>query len=168
LPEIPGLDNLASPEGPILEAQQLAAAAFGADRTWFLVNGATCGIQAAVMATCKPGDLLILPSNCYQVRWSVCVMLWHLLWLASSFLRVSVDEPLSKKDDGKGAWVFVQMTFLNEPSHSNFTYRSCQQNESCKCFLSMGFLELQSASIKSAHPTPPSLHLVHVSKHHRK
>ncbi|GAQ84124.1 Orn/Lys/Arg decarboxylase [Klebsormidium nitens] len=66
LPEIPGLDNLASPEGPILDAQRLAAAAFGADRTWFLVNGAACGVQAAVMATCKPGDALILPESYSQ------------------------------------------------------------------------------------------------------
>lgn len=67
LPEIPGLDNLASPEGPILDAQRLAAAAFGADRTWFLVNGSACGVQAAVMATCKPGDVLILPESYSQV-----------------------------------------------------------------------------------------------------
>ncbi len=45
-----GLDYLASPSGPIAQAQQLAAAAFGADHTWFLVNGCTVGIHAAVMS----------------------------------------------------------------------------------------------------------------------
>ncbi|EFJ51454.1 hypothetical protein VOLCADRAFT_87775 [Volvox carteri f. nagariensis] len=39
LTEISGLDYLSSPSGVIMEAQQLAAEAFGADRTWFLVNG---------------------------------------------------------------------------------------------------------------------------------
>ncbi|GFR43984.1 hypothetical protein Agub_g5129, partial [Astrephomene gubernaculifera] len=39
-----------SPSGPIREAQLLAAEAFGADQTWFLVNGCSVGIHAAVMA----------------------------------------------------------------------------------------------------------------------
>ncbi|MCD9643275.1 hypothetical protein HAX54_030595 [Datura stramonium] len=63
LPELPELDNLFSPEGPILEAQKQAARLFGASETWFLVGGSTCGIQAAIMATCSPGDTLILPRN---------------------------------------------------------------------------------------------------------
>jgi len=49
LTEIPGLDSLYCPSGVIKEAQELAAKAFGADKTFFLVNGSTCGIQAAIM-----------------------------------------------------------------------------------------------------------------------
>lgn len=63
LPELPELDNLFAPEGPILDAQKEAAKLFGATETWFLVGGTTCGIQASVMATCSPGDTLILPRN---------------------------------------------------------------------------------------------------------
>ena len=63
LPELPGLDNLFAPEGVILQAQALAADAFGAEHTWFLANGSTCGIQAAILATCGPGDKLVLPRN---------------------------------------------------------------------------------------------------------
>lgn len=63
LPELPELDNLFSPEGPILDAQQQAAKLFGSLETWFLVGGTTCGIQAAIMATCSPGDILVLPRN---------------------------------------------------------------------------------------------------------
>src|SRR4028119_236489 len=50
LPELPQLDNLFAPQGVIQEAQQLAAAAFGAEHTWFLVNGSTCGVEAAILA----------------------------------------------------------------------------------------------------------------------
>ncbi|KAJ4789325.1 Purple acid phosphatase [Rhynchospora pubera] len=63
LPELPELDDLFSPQGPILEAQSLASELFGAHNTWFLVNGSTCGVHAAIMATCNPGDILILPRN---------------------------------------------------------------------------------------------------------
>ncbi|MBW4514253.1 MAG: aminotransferase class I/II-fold pyridoxal phosphate-dependent enzyme [Timaviella obliquedivisa GSE-PSE-MK23-08B] len=66
LPELPELDNLFAPEGAILQAQVLAAAAFGAEQTWFLANGTTCGIEAAVLATCNPGEKLILPRNAHQ------------------------------------------------------------------------------------------------------
>ncbi len=66
LPELPELDNLFAPEGVIAEAQDLAAIAFGADQTWFLVNGSTCGIMAAILATCGTGDKIILPRNIHQ------------------------------------------------------------------------------------------------------
>ncbi len=57
------MDNLFAPEGVIAEAQILAADAFGAEQTWFLANGSTCGIEAAILATCGPGDKLILPRD---------------------------------------------------------------------------------------------------------
>uniref|UniRef100_A0A9I9DF67 Orn/Lys/Arg decarboxylases family 1 pyridoxal-P attachment site domain-containing protein n=1 Tax=Cucumis melo TaxID=3656 RepID=A0A9I9DF67_CUCME len=63
LPNLPELDNLFYPEGPILEAQQQAAKLFEASETWFLVGGTTCEIQAAIMATCSPRDHIIFPRN---------------------------------------------------------------------------------------------------------
>lgn len=66
LPELPALDNLFAPTGAIAAAQSLAAEAFGARQTWFLANGSTAGIIAAILATCAPGQKLILPRNCHQ------------------------------------------------------------------------------------------------------
>jgi arginine decarboxylase len=66
LPELPGLDNLQAPSGVIAQAQALAAAAFSAQQTWFLVNGSTAGIIAAILATCGEGDKLILPRNMHS------------------------------------------------------------------------------------------------------
>jgi arginine decarboxylase len=66
LPELPELDNLFAPQGAIQQAQELAAEMFGADRTWFLVNGSTCGVIAAILATCAPGDKIVLPRNVHQ------------------------------------------------------------------------------------------------------
>ncbi len=63
LPELPELDNLFAPQGVIQAAQALAAEAFGADRTWFLTNGSTAGLLAAILATCGPGDKILLPRN---------------------------------------------------------------------------------------------------------
>ncbi|XP_047964460.1 arginine decarboxylase-like isoform X2 [Salvia hispanica] len=74
LPELPELDNLFAPEGPILEAQKQAAELFGASETWFLVGGSTCGVQAAIMATCSPRDVLILPRNSHISAISAMVL----------------------------------------------------------------------------------------------
>lgn len=64
--EIPGLDNLHFPDGVIKEAQDMAAKVFGADYTSFLVNGSTCGIHAAILGVCKPGDRLIVSRDCHK------------------------------------------------------------------------------------------------------
>ncbi|MBD2386540.1 aminotransferase class I/II-fold pyridoxal phosphate-dependent enzyme [Cylindrospermum sp. FACHB-282] len=66
LTELADLDNLFTPQGVIQQAQELAAAAFGAGKTWFLVNGSTCGIEAAILATCGMGDKIILPRNVHS------------------------------------------------------------------------------------------------------
>lgn len=66
LTELADLDNLFAPQGVIQQAQELAADAFGAAKTWFLVNGSTCGIEAAILATCGMGDKIILPRNVHS------------------------------------------------------------------------------------------------------
>lgn len=60
------LDLLSHPESVIKEAQQLAAQAFKVDYAYFLVNGTSVGILAMILATCKPGDTIIVPRNCHK------------------------------------------------------------------------------------------------------
>ncbi|MBK3495172.1 aminotransferase class I/II-fold pyridoxal phosphate-dependent enzyme [Viridibacillus sp. YIM B01967] len=57
------LDLLSHPQTVIKQAQELAAEAFGADYSYFLVNGTTVGILAMIIATCKPGDTILVPRN---------------------------------------------------------------------------------------------------------
>lgn len=66
LTEIYGMDNLHSPTGVIAKAQELAAQAFGADSTYFLVNGSTSGIMAMIMTMCKPGGSIIVGRDCHK------------------------------------------------------------------------------------------------------
>lgn len=63
---VPGMDDLHQPVGIIREAEDLAANAFGADRTYFLINGSSCGLQALVMTTCNPGDKILVPRNIHR------------------------------------------------------------------------------------------------------
>jgi arginine/lysine/ornithine decarboxylase len=50
LTELPGLDMLHAPKGIIAEAQAAIAKIFGADETFFLVNGGTVGNQATLLS----------------------------------------------------------------------------------------------------------------------
>uniref|UniRef100_A0A803LZ20 Orn/Lys/Arg decarboxylases family 1 pyridoxal-P attachment site domain-containing protein n=1 Tax=Chenopodium quinoa TaxID=63459 RepID=A0A803LZ20_CHEQI len=68
------LDNLSNPEGPFFEAQKQAAEVFGASKTWFLVGGTTCGIHAAIMGACNPGDTMIIPRNSHKSATSAMVL----------------------------------------------------------------------------------------------
>ena len=58
--EMGGYDYLHAPEGALAEAQAAAAALFGAEQTFFLVNGSTVGNQAAILACCGDGDALVM------------------------------------------------------------------------------------------------------------
>lgn len=60
------LDNLCHPVSVIKEAQELAAQAFGADSSFFIVNGTTGSVQAMIMSVCKEGDKLIMPRNVHR------------------------------------------------------------------------------------------------------
>ncbi len=94
LPELPELDNLFAPEGVILEAQRLAADAFGAEQTWFLANGSTCGIEAAILATCGPGDKLILPRNLHSSAVSGLILSGAVPVYVSPTYSAAWDMPL--------------------------------------------------------------------------
>lgn len=65
LTEIPGLDDLHNPRGAIARAQELAAELYGADRSFFLVNGTTAGIQALLTAVVGQGEVII-PRNAHR------------------------------------------------------------------------------------------------------
>ena len=66
LSEAEGLDDLHRPEGAILKAQQLAAELYGADRSWFLVNGTTCGNEAMILSAAGPGEKIMVPRNAHK------------------------------------------------------------------------------------------------------
>ena len=65
LTELPGLDNLHNPRGPIAQAQDLAAKIYGADRSFFLVNGTSVGIHALLTALAGRGEVIV-PRNAHR------------------------------------------------------------------------------------------------------
>ena len=64
--EFDNLGTLHPATGPIKEAQELAAEAFGAKKTFFLLNGSTAGNLAIAMALTKKGQKVIVNRNCHR------------------------------------------------------------------------------------------------------
>ncbi|MGQ3477685.1 aminotransferase class I/II-fold pyridoxal phosphate-dependent enzyme [Paenibacillus sp. TY11] len=60
------LDDLHQPTGVIEEAQKLAAEAFGADYTYYSVQGTSGAIITMIMSICLPGDKIIVPRNVHK------------------------------------------------------------------------------------------------------
>lgn len=116
LPELPELDNLFNPEGVIAEAQDLAADAFGAEQTWFLVNGSTSGIIAAILAICGTGDKILVPRNAHQsvisgliLSGAIAIFLqpeYNLTWdLTYSITPETVAQTLQQHPDTKAVLI---------------------------------------------------------------
>lgn len=63
--EIEGFDNLHGAQGVLLDGMRRTSALWGSNRAFWLVNGSTCGILAAIWAALPEGGKVILPRNCH-------------------------------------------------------------------------------------------------------
>ena len=61
-----GLDSLLEPHGPIKEAQELAARAFGARQTFFATNGTSTCNKIVVQGLIRPGDIVLVDRDCHK------------------------------------------------------------------------------------------------------
>ncbi|MFE4107511.1 aminotransferase class I/II-fold pyridoxal phosphate-dependent enzyme [Almyronema epifaneia] len=122
LPELPELDNLFAPTGPIQTAQTLAAKAFGAEETFFLANGSTCGLQAALLAVCSPGDQVLVPRHAHRSVFAALVLSGAIpVWLQPPYdatwdvvqgtTLAQVDQAIAQHPDLK-AVLLVSPTYL--------------------------------------------------------
>ena len=64
--EIEGFDNMHHARGIIDRAQRRAAGLYGADETWFLVNGSSCGLISAILGSCQRGGRILVARNCHK------------------------------------------------------------------------------------------------------
>lgn len=72
--EIDGFDNLHQPQGLLKEAQEKANRLYGAQETYYLVNGSTCGVLAAVLSVTQPGDEILIARNCHKAVYHAMIL----------------------------------------------------------------------------------------------
>lgn len=107
------LDDLHQPQGCIKEAEQLVAELYGADESFFVVNGTTGGIQAMILAIAGPGDKIIVPRNAHRSIISGIILSGAIpvyiypaidddLGLTMGVTMPAVEETLKEHPDAKG------------------------------------------------------------------
>ncbi|MFC4320339.1 aminotransferase class I/II-fold pyridoxal phosphate-dependent enzyme [Litchfieldia salsa] len=110
------LDDLHQPKGMIKQAQDLAAEAFGADHTFFSVQGTSGAIMTMVMTVCGPGEKIIVPRNVHKSVMSAIVFsgatpifihpdIDNDLGISHGITTESVERALDQHPDAKGVLV---------------------------------------------------------------
>lgn len=110
------LDDLHQPRGIIKQAQDLASEAFGADHTFFSVQGTSGAIMTMVMAVCGPGDKIIVPRNVHKSVMSAIVFsgatpifihpeIDPVLGISHGITTDTVEKALEQHPDAKGVLV---------------------------------------------------------------
>ncbi len=85
---VPMLDSLMEPKGVIAEAQNIAAKAFGARRTFFATNGTSTANKVIFQTLLAPGEKLLLDRNCHKsVHHGVVLSGAHPVYLDASVNR---------------------------------------------------------------------------------
>ena len=84
------LDDLHQPKGIIKKALVLAAEAFGADHTFFSVQGTSGAIMTMIMSVCGPGDKIIVPRNVHKSVMSAIVFAGAI----PVFIHPAIDKKL--------------------------------------------------------------------------
>ena len=93
--EVEGFDNLHHAQGILQEEQARLAQYAGAKKSFFLVNGSTCGILAAISAAVSRGGKLLMARNSHKAA-------YHALFLRQ--LTAHYVYPRISSFDIQGDW----------------------------------------------------------------
>lgn len=119
--EIDGFDNLHHAEGILKESMEWASSVYGSDRTYYLVNGSSCGILSAICGTTTFGGRILMARNSHKSAYHG-VFLNHLqveyiypqylgkYWVQSGLLTENIEEIVDKYDD-------IQAVFVVSPTY---------------------------------------------------
>ncbi len=114
--EFDNLGTLTPATGPIKEAEELAAEAFGAKRTFFLINGSTIGNLAIAMGLTRKGQKVIVNRNCHRsILTGLIISGAEPLWIVPEKLSdwglwgnieaKDVETLLENNDDVSAVWI---------------------------------------------------------------
>ena len=72
--EIDGFDDLHHAKGILRDAEERANLLYGAEETFYLVNGSTCGVLASIMTATERGSELIIARNCHKSVYHAAIL----------------------------------------------------------------------------------------------
>ena len=134
--EFDNLGTLHPATGPIKEAQELAAQAFGAKRTFFLLGGSTIGNLTLAMCMSKKGKKVIVNRNCHRsILTGMIISGAEPVWILPEKLEewslwgeiepATIEKALQENDD-------VAMVWITNPTYEGVVSNVKAISEICK------------------------------------
>ena len=117
--EIDGFDNLHDESGIILEAEKLANELYGADHTYFLINGSTSGVLAAVSAVVsKNGTILAARGSHKSFYHAAYLRNLNIKYLPYRLIEgLKIPDSFTADDIEKNLDDSVEAVFLTSPTY---------------------------------------------------
>lgn len=123
--EIDDFDNLHNAKGMIKNSQERAKYIFGADETFFMVNGSSGGNIAAVLTVCSDGDKIIVARNSHKSVFSGIVLsgaepvyvypeIVDKINIVGEILPENIEKAFIENPDAKAV-------FITSPTYEGFT-----------------------------------------------
>lgn len=134
--EIEDFDNLANPQGVILESQLKASEIYNSKYSFYLTNGSTSGIIAAMNALLNQDDRVLIARNCHKAVYNGLVITGaHPIWLMPEFNEEwgifkpikaeQVEKILSQNEN-------IKAFILTNPSYEGVISNIRKISEVCK------------------------------------
>ena len=115
------LDDLHEPTMCIQEAQQLAAELYGADASFFMINGTSGAIHAMLLGSLCPGDTVLVPRNAHRsILGGIILAGARPVYLQPEFHRelgIPMGIPLAEVARGIAAHPEARAVFLVSPTY---------------------------------------------------
>jgi arginine decarboxylase len=139
LNNLPDTDTLHCPTGPIREAEELVADAYGVDRSFLMVGGSSLGNMAAVMAAVGPRDSVLVQRNAHKsvvagIIHSGATPVWLLpQWderfgIGHGLTVASVQEAIALNRSAK-AMIVLNPTYFGTVANISKIASLCKQND---------------------------------------
>ncbi len=120
------LDNLCHPVSVIMEAEALAAEAFGAAHAYFMVGGTTSSVQSMVLTACKAGDKIIMPRNVHRSAINALVLCGaepvYVNPDVDAHIGIALGMELSDLEKAIEAHPDAAAIFVNNPTYYGICY----------------------------------------------
>lgn len=138
LNNLPDTDTLHCPEGPIAEAEQLIADAWGVGQSFILVQGSTSGNIAVALSALRPGEPVLVARNAHKSVLAGLVQVGaRPVWLTPRWdegfgvahgLDVDVVDGAFADSDARALWV-LHPTYYGTTGDIAALAESCRRHD---------------------------------------
>lgn len=117
------VDNLHDPKDIIARSQEAMAELLGADESYYLVNGGSSGVIAAILGCCNPGDYVLVAANCHKSVYHALVLSGvKPIYISPQITEESLCGGISIRDMFRAFDTYdIKAMIITSPTYEGFT-----------------------------------------------